>query len=948
MGEFGLVNKSTEDLLRDKFVPETSPTNIPTDILIKQGLITDSTESLIHGGAERYIINALKSVEKNKTEGISEDLPFHLPSPPPDQADPGHEEIVTSSKNDVQRDLDDTSIEIIEDLYYQIEAFLVHFKLSRSFLIIFKNYVNILIQEGINPLYDEYFKTLEDELKGFFTFNSVIEEILEVFLIHPRNKFIALSLAEYTYARNKTRRYFNNWETTWELNVHAKKFANESKLKLMEAAFYIWSDRTLKYSQIANVEAESFRNTWLLFHSFQQWVTLTQTLKEQSRLADQAFLNKMFKKIIKARENWKHLETISTAGIKQITLRATFHVWKLKQRETNYLGLKRRFFGRIKQKLKNHGYDDSISQKVRSLFLQKKCFSKWKNKDAENESKLVELYELESEFIKQKFMRQLSRAFQYNQKEAVVKNKLDQTLLRCVFERMWLKRFQDHLHLYSLISLKETNLVKDIFHSWKKLLYIDLKASDYSRTNLLKSTLRYWKLHVKLKAFKHESKTRNLTSAYHIWRKRIQYEKKSNDHIKIVFSAKYLELWKKKVQQMETINEEASIFYERGLANECIAIWKERLIKTRELEDRYNFLTKTHAILSIKRTVMHINNVHLLYNRLMPSMNRTKLSRAFIRWRKASSFRIKHKLYDILHTYEVEKKYQLQNKLFNAWQNRYYFYSEECNNQAISKKSWQLEKMMLKKSKAKLSEIMKAEALADEVRKEFMLIKTFYVWKTHLDELFYMNTLLEQSEANKQFVITSKFLKMWSLRFLKIKRNDETVQVFRHRWDRATVRGLLLLWKNRSDNSPKRRKDFDLKRELKTPIRSDPLSASTIPGSERIKQHRMEAMKSHYSRARRAIPSPVKSSSVLDSTAKKQIKIEGATDLNGSPTRVRPIKYSPRRANRNLPSRVDHIDFGRIPAVPFRLSADSPKIERDQDMDYLREHDRSPLSRKRQ
>lgn len=78
-----------------------------------------------------------------------------------------------------------------------------------------------------------------------------------------------------------------------------------------------------------------------------------------------------------------------------------------------------------------------------------------------------------------------------------------------------------------------------------------------------------------------------------------------------------------------------------------------------------------------------------------------------------------------------------------------------------------------------------------------------------------MSTLLEQSEANKQFIITSKFLKMWSLRFLKIKRNDETVEVFRHRWDRATVRGLLLLWKNRSDSSPKRRKDFNLKHELK-------------------------------------------------------------------------------------------------------------------------------------
>ncbi|QHS74744.1 Sfi1p [Saccharomyces paradoxus] len=946
MDKFGAANKSTENLLRDKFVPETSPTNIPTDVLIKQGLVTDSTESLIHGGAERYIVNALKPIESNKTEDAFEDRPFHLPSPPLDLTNLEYEEVADLSKSGSQYDLNNTTFEVIEDLYSQIEAFLVHFKLSRSFLLIFKNYVSILIQEGINPLHDEYFKILEDELKGVFTFNSVIEEVLEIFLIHPRNKFIALSLAEYTYARNKIRRHFNHWRTVYELNEGANRFADQAKMKVKEALFYIWSDRTLKYSQMASDEAESFGNTWLLFRSFQQWITLTQTLKEQSRLADQAFLNKMFRKILKAQENWKHLETVNTDNIRHIYLRTWLHIWKLKHREINYLGLKRRVFGGIKQRFINYEYNKSISDKVRSLSLQRVYFSKWRKESAENKDKLGTLYGLGDKFIKQKFFRKLKRLLQYSRQEAIVKSKLDETLLRCVFEKMWLKRFEDHLHLYSIISLKEANLVKGVFHSWKKLLYTDLKASDYSRTNLLKFSLRNWKLKVKLKNFEQKYKTSIIASAYRSWRKRIQYGKISSDHIKMAFYAKHFDVWKRKILQMKSMDEEASSFYEKDLASECLTIWKERLIKTKELEDRYNFLSKTHAILTVKRTVMHIDNVHLLYTKLAPSMDKIKLSRTFLKWRKATSSRVRLKLNDILHVYELSKGYKLQSELFNAWRNRYYFYSEEYNVKASSKKNIQLKKMVLKKFRGRLSEIVKSEELADEVREEFMLIKTFYIWKTHLDELLYMNTLLEQSEANKQFLITSKFLKMWSLRFLKIKRNDETVQVFRHRWDRATVRGLLLLWKNRSDSSPKRRKDFDLKHELKTPIRSDSQSVSTIPGSERIKQHRMEAMKSHYSRARRAIPSPVKSSSVLDSTAKKQIKLESTTDLNGSPTRAKPLRYSPRRTNKNMPSKVDHIDFGRIPAVPFSLNVNSPKV--DQDMDYIREHDRSPLSRKRQ
>lgn len=117
------------------------------------------------------------------------------------------------------------------------------------------------------------------------------------------------------------------------------------------------------------------------------------------------------------------------------------------------------------------------------------------------------------------FFCKLNRSFQHSQQEAIAKSKLNQTLLRCVFEKMWLKRFEDHLHLYSIVSLKEANLVKRIFHSWKKLLYIDLKASDYSRTNLLKSSLRSWKLEVKLKIFEQKCKKSIQASAYRTWRK---------------------------------------------------------------------------------------------------------------------------------------------------------------------------------------------------------------------------------------------------------------------------------------------------------------------------------------------------------------------------------------------------------------------------------------------
>uniref|UniRef100_UPI0000DA5AE0 Sfi1p n=1 Tax=Saccharomyces cerevisiae TaxID=4932 RepID=UPI0000DA5AE0 len=67
------------------------------------------------------------------------------------------------------------------------------------------------------------------------------------------------------------------------------------------------------------------------------------------------------------------------------------------------------------------------------------------------------------------------------------------------------------------------------------------------------------------------------------------------------------------------------------------------------------------------------------------------------------------KLNDILHVYEKSKERELQSQLFNAWRNRFCFYTEECNIQAISKRNYQLEKMVLKKFRERLLEIVKSE-----------------------------------------------------------------------------------------------------------------------------------------------------------------------------------------------------------------------------------------------
>lgn len=88
----------------------------------------------------------------------------------------------------------------------------------------------------------------------------------------------------------------------------------------------------------------------------------------------------MFRKILKAQEHWKHLETVNTDNIKKIFLRTTFHIWKLRHKEINYHGLERRIFERIKQKVINYEYNKSIAEKVRSFSLQRKYLNKWEKK----------------------------------------------------------------------------------------------------------------------------------------------------------------------------------------------------------------------------------------------------------------------------------------------------------------------------------------------------------------------------------------------------------------------------------------------------------------------------------------------------------------------------------------------------------------------------------------
>ncbi|GAV52438.1 hypothetical protein ZYGR_0AG04290 [Zygosaccharomyces rouxii] len=974
-------DESTDSILRGTDFAQESAGSVSTEALINEDYIGTSTGSLVNkdvkelldqvfvqvpGGREGD--NGMDDYSDNDDDGDEGNESMDRERAPTAFWLPGNDMYQPLESNGnrplttIAEDMDDSYDQvqhpkrrirqsegnpIFSLLFNRIQVFLLRNGMSLEFLKIFKKYIDHVLENGLDPLKDQYFLSLQNELSESFEFTPTMEDILNKFLLRPENLIMKLSLFEHNSSHDLLRRYMRTWRLHGELKRSLAKLAGLWHDYLRRKFLIKWNQKYEEFALHWVHQAQEFNKFTLVSFGFDKWLDKIDSNDARRGLADHYFLNHIFQSIKRKRNALKLRKHKSQDFYDANVVKRTLSAWRLKYRGVQFegtsLSLQRKMLKELKQSFQYYQSMNDRADIFRYAWQIAPFLKKWNERTKSLDTQSTHLVKLEQKFIKDKTMRTLKDQLERRRQEFTVSKHLDALLVRFVLQELWSKRFKERLHLYSLRSIQNERIEGRFFAQWKKKLFTDLKAFEVARMYSLKWHFSRWKSELECKLFIARRSKRQQKAAFTklsetaLLRKR---EGKFQDTflVKPIFSH-----WVSRRNEDIRLQKIADMSHEQVLKIHFTIYWHHKLLFLRTLSQRAEILQRLRAVMMVKKGISHFQEVKKLGDSFAKLMiSKVFLSKHFNIWRKNLVLKNQQRLQELLQSYEQEQQFLLKSNFFSVWNRKSHFYCDACISRADEVRERTLQKVTFKLIRQKLQNYDALVEVSDNFRNNSVLFSTFYIWIARVHRLTEMDTRLEVEINRKNLALLLNYLNNWSMRILKSRRNYEAVQIFRNRWDRATVRGLLLVWRTRVEQSPRRQEIVQQDFELKTPIkRISPKGNNTIPGSEGVKMHRIEAMKSHYSRVRRAIPSPVKSSLSLNSTAKKKIENEednvffSSTQKHQQPNQrlPPPPRLSLERINKNLASKIDRINFERIPEVrlePF-INSDSqlnPVIDR--------------------
>lgn len=964
---------ATEFFLRSDELSDVTDSSISTQALIDGNMISNSTDSLVHERVKELLervhltdstANPLDIFDDISRTPQSEKLSPEMPAT--SRYINRHNGLISKGQHVGAEEIDP----ILSLLFNKIQVFLLRNKMSLDFLKIFKSYLNLLIETGLDPLNDYYFLALQNELSEGFEFNPMIEEILNKFLLRPENINMRLALFEHQQLLEDLRKSFTAWKLRSAMKVSLFRLENVWEEYLRRKFISLWVKRYHHCERDLVEQADDFKEFSLLSFGFDKCLAKHDTNSAKRGLADHFFLDHIFRRLKKRMKDLKlraeEASTICDRRCLSISLRSL----KLLQREYQYTSyddnLKKRILRKLQLGLDVHKTMRARAAFTERLFLLAPYLDKWQKKTEKLAVHLESLAHLEQTFVKQKIFSILNEVTRRNKQEYQVVNKLDHLMVQYVFKNFWLRSYQQQMTLYNFWSFQNQHTIRKFIKCWRSRLAVNTQVRKLREGRVLRHTMLSWLLQLKLRKYLKSKEELSLKLNFEDWfftatrcRKLHTFEH-NNTSRKILI--KWQDLFFKNRKSMNY----ARKHHERHLMDEVFGSWCERLSFVNKMKKKSEMYEKMRAVTAIKRGVHHMRDVIEFANQCDPLMiSRGNISRYISFWKEAALSRRSKRLELLLDDYQLETDKTILQSHFNFWLQKIIFYRKECTDKSEYMYERNLERSLFGKILEKLAVRTSLLQLSDELRDKSVVLNTFYSWREHVKYLDDLSSKVEIDINKRNLALLLNCLNVWSMEIMKSKRNNETVQIFRKRWDRAGVRGLLLLWKNRADNSPKklRRKnphanvrDISLNGQIPvgpnlfTPIREISSKINTIPGSEGVKQYRIEAMKSHYSRVRRAIPSPIKSSTTLSSTVKKKFSEVNETS-SWIPQYLPPPRISLERINKNLASKIDKINFERIPQVKLDAFVETndttdPMIDRSLlELDEETQYDESPTRR---
>ncbi|EDO19035.1 hypothetical protein Kpol_2002p108 [Vanderwaltozyma polyspora DSM 70294] len=826
-------------------------------------------------------------------------------------------------------------------LYDKIQVMLIRNSMSSDFLKVFKRYVGILVHEGYDPNNDHFVNELRNELVESFEITSNMEEIISSFILNPNTLEMKLALYEHNKERELLTMTFKKLQFVFLMKGSLNKLEDVWNEYLRRKYFLTWNRNFRYYRGHLIRKADSLNRFRVISNGFDKWLDNRDSNRSKALLADNYFINNKF---ISMKNKSKSLDKLRiTSENKYVTnsMKKAFQLWKL-----NYLSrqfcpkrfhTKKEMIIRWKNRYNNNSVMKEKSRLTNYVFTVLPYYKNWSQLAAKKIEDQTNLNILERKFLLKKFLNKMSDIVHNNylvKKQDILGNK---RCLRYFFEKIWLKRFNQRINLYSFHAIQEKKLKRKYTLNWITQTKLMRHSSIHLENSYIQNSFNIWR-----KKYECENRLKIyqqtlLKNFFEVLVTKFRLELKVRDFKTKKLLKFYFEKMRRRYEISKNLNLQAANIEKTRSNRKMVKRWKSKCKKVRTMNEKSVLFQKLRFFTLISQKMIKIENLSdVVLNKC--EVNDSKLREQYMQiWLNRFNSKRKYKYELILHQYNKRRRALTLDLFLSLWYRKLTFFRDNCNSKAVYTRDNLLKRRSFGLFLKKITNINKLYEVGSQIRKDSVTSRMYFKWREKLEFLNDLEKMAILKRNEKDLSLLLNHLNIWSMKLLKIRRNQEMIEIFRNRWRRATIRGLLLLWKNRTENSPRkkrieRHKNIMDPAHLVTPMRDPPFAESqTIPGSELIKNYRIEAVKFRYSRAKRLVPSPIKSSVSLGSSVKEKLQVSAASYIN---ERISPPRLAIEKINKNLASKVHEIRFDKIPnVVKLNPLVDHSALETDEDED---------------
>ncbi|KAJ9569844.1 uncharacterized protein HLK63_D05995 [Nakaseomyces glabratus] len=762
-----------------------------------------------------------------------------------------------STEYQVVTDSWDVLRDMLDPFFQRIAKFLELNGLSPTFLSVFKIYLRILKENNLDPLADDYLLCLQNELGRSLVMSSVLEELLVYFLIRPANMYISMALFEHKQNRSISFSYLKQMESIYLLKSQERKMLLARDHALILRILERWRDELDVKGNLWYEKANEFKDVCSKILGYDLWMKKAESNQNKMKLADEYFMDKSLKRVIKSLQKLKNAEQSLQFVQDKIMLKHYMQIWQLSHRSKQF--------------------------SVRNNNIMKISIRKWLNRIqcATSKCKIAyrfrERHEIQIAFTR--FKNEYDRRQHYNEG---LEERGDQLIKR--------KSFKIFLHTFELRKLLRNVLIRNEYNSQRKYMEIwkrrtnQIKLADDIRLSQLvrksNQIISMWHKNVILEQLLTKHNTDKLRKQFILkWRLATKYKVFMRNTDKLLKLHK-LEIWKSNSRDLQRAN---------------------HFRKTKMLQNTYTNLTKIYGkINKMQRNSALLCEYHLKRNTLLQMKifenKKVVLMGRQQRFVKVKYWKIIKDIYDTdialknLEATSLSAKLSrlLLKRYFRIWMENYQDVREikltVIENEVTKIMHDHLKKRFLKtllfavyaieadktyerslKLNVYLKWLVNSESLKENERQLTTLLAKqkirhhYLLWKEHSKKVNQLNIILDNKKSTLSSHHLHKYLQIWSNR---LKNNSSLIEKIQLRWSRALLRGCLQSWKEKSKNRGSASLSDELDTAYKTPHRENVRKYDVLNFSDAKYRQAMRTKK---------IASPIKASSVLESVLKRRV-----------------------------------------------------------------------------